>query len=337
MAVRVMDYPTARSALREGLEYADEIEQSYCRHVLAATSAHARLGGRALGRGRGDRGAGARRARQPRGALGSRDVARPSSPWAAGDVDRARALSTSRSRSAGRAARSDLHPAGALGPRRDRAGRRRPGAARSSAATRRSRSAGAAASVRCSSRSSSPASAPRWRPAGRTDARRWLDHVRDLAGPAGGLARPGDRPRRRAVRLADGLDRRGAPGARGGGPGWDARGRIWEATWARLDLARASCDATGSPTPSAPPRGGRETTADAARQRPAPWRASTSSSASGAGAASRTSRGAPLTVREFEVARLIAAGLTNAEIAEELATRPKTASAHVEHILAKLA
>ena len=44
----------------------------------------------------------------------------------------------------------------------------------------------------------------------------------------------------------------------------------------------------------------------------------------------------PLTIREFEVARLIAEGLTNAEIAGELSIAPKTASAHVEHILAKL-
>jgi DNA-binding CsgD family transcriptional regulator len=44
----------------------------------------------------------------------------------------------------------------------------------------------------------------------------------------------------------------------------------------------------------------------------------------------------PLTVREFEVARLIADGLTNGEIAEQLDIAPKTASAHVEHILAKL-
>jgi DNA-binding CsgD family transcriptional regulator len=44
----------------------------------------------------------------------------------------------------------------------------------------------------------------------------------------------------------------------------------------------------------------------------------------------------PLTAREFEVARLIADGLTNGEIAERLEIAPKTASAHVEHILAKL-
>ena len=44
----------------------------------------------------------------------------------------------------------------------------------------------------------------------------------------------------------------------------------------------------------------------------------------------------PLTAREFEVARLIAEGLTNGEIAERLDIAPKTASSHVEHILAKL-
>ena len=44
-----------------------------------------------------------------------------------------------------------------------------------------------------------------------------------------------------------------------------------------------------------------------------------------------------MTAREFEVARLIADGYTNAEIAEQLDIAPKTSSAHVEHILAKLA
>ena len=44
----------------------------------------------------------------------------------------------------------------------------------------------------------------------------------------------------------------------------------------------------------------------------------------------------PLTAREFAVARLVADGLTNPEIAESLGIAPKTASSHVEHILAKL-
>jgi DNA-binding CsgD family transcriptional regulator len=63
-----------------------------------------------------------------------------------------------------------------------------------------------------------------------------------------------------------------------------------------------------------------------------------------AGEISKASRGRgledepwrPLTIREFEVARLIAEGLTNGEIADRLSIAPKTASAHVEHILTKL-
>ena len=44
----------------------------------------------------------------------------------------------------------------------------------------------------------------------------------------------------------------------------------------------------------------------------------------------------PLTAREFDVARLVSEGRTNGEIAKELGIAPKTASSHVEHILAKL-
>ena len=45
---------------------------------------------------------------------------------------------------------------------------------------------------------------------------------------------------------------------------------------------------------------------------------------------------APLSAREFEVARLVAQGRTNPEIATELGISRKTVSAHVEHILGKL-
>ena len=44
----------------------------------------------------------------------------------------------------------------------------------------------------------------------------------------------------------------------------------------------------------------------------------------------------PLTRREFEVARLVARGLTNREIAEELRITARTAGSHLEHIRAKL-
>ena len=46
--------------------------------------------------------------------------------------------------------------------------------------------------------------------------------------------------------------------------------------------------------------------------------------------------GLGLSARETEVLRLVAAGRTNREIAEELFISPKTASVHVSNILAKL-
>ena len=44
----------------------------------------------------------------------------------------------------------------------------------------------------------------------------------------------------------------------------------------------------------------------------------------------------PLSEREFEVAELVAAGLTNRQIAHQMVLSPKTISAHITHILTKL-
>jgi DNA-binding CsgD family transcriptional regulator len=114
---------------------------------------------------------------------------------------------------------------------------------------------------------------------------------------------------------------------------WQVLHRFWEGTWARLDLAETAARARR--------RGEAAVLADEARAVAA---------ASGAtvlvAAADRLTESFdqakpaepwyPLSEREFEVARLVAAGLTNRQIAEQLVLAPKTISAHVTHILTKL-
>ena len=114
---------------------------------------------------------------------------------------------------------------------------------------------------------------------------------------------------------------------------WQVLRRFWEGTWARLDLAEAAARARR--------RGEAAVLADEGR---------TIAAASGAAvlvAAADRLTGSfdeakpaepwyPLSAREFEVAQLVAAGLTNRQIAEQLVLAPKTISAHVTHILTKL-
>ena len=123
-----MDYPSAELGLAEGLRYADEIEQSYCRHVHGGDLGARRVGRRPLGRGRSSvRGDRARRARQP--ARHARLARRPRPSWRSGAAwsIEARSLldeSLAISRPSGEV-RAD--PAGAVGTRRDRARGRRTG------------------------------------------------------------------------------------------------------------------------------------------------------------------------------------------------------------------
>jgi DNA-binding CsgD family transcriptional regulator len=117
------------------------------------------------------------------------------------------------------------------------------------------------------------------------------------------------------------------------GEAWRARRRFWEGVWARLDLAAAAAKARRygeaavlvDEARSVAATAGATTVVDAAdrltqsygRGRSAdPWH--------------------PLSEREFEVAQLVAAGLTNRQIGERLVLAPKTISAHVTHILTKL-
>ena len=114
---------------------------------------------------------------------------------------------------------------------------------------------------------------------------------------------------------------------------WQARRRFWEGTWALLDLAataararrRAEAASLLEEARTIATAAGATTLIDEAERlarsfdpaRPAePWH--------------------PLSEREFEVAQLVAAGLTNRQIAEQLVLAPKTISAHITHILVKL-
>jgi DNA-binding CsgD family transcriptional regulator/tetratricopeptide (TPR) repeat protein len=116
--------------------------------------------------------------------------------------------------------------------------------------------------------------------------------------------------------------------------GWTRLGRVWEGLAARIDLAEgelrskrlaeaarladeARAAAAALPAPALVVRAS-EVLARARAMHPtdAPW--------------------APLTAREFEVARLVAAGGTNVAIAAELGLSARTVGSHVEHILAKL-
>ena len=114
---------------------------------------------------------------------------------------------------------------------------------------------------------------------------------------------------------------------------WRTRRRFWEGTWARLDLAAAAVKARRS--------GEAARHVDEVRTI-----AATAGAAALAEAADRLTGSLhhgrpadlwhPLSAREFEVAQLVAAGLTNPQIAEHLVLAPKTIAAHVSHILAKL-
>jgi DNA-binding CsgD family transcriptional regulator len=116
--------------------------------------------------------------------------------------------------------------------------------------------------------------------------------------------------------------------------GWDGIGRIWEATWARLDLA--SCHIRANRFADAVPIAVEaRTVASRLESRPLAERSDALLHLA-RGRVSTSEPWRPLTSREFAVAQLIGRGLTNAEIADALGIAPKTASSHVEHILAKL-
>jgi DNA-binding CsgD family transcriptional regulator len=331
MAVRVMDYPTALHGVTEGLRYADEVEQSYCRHVMAATSAHL-----AWADGRWDDAIpiaeielvekGSRR-----GTLGSRD-ALAYVAFGRGDIERARLL-LGDSLAIGEASREvDLvmPPLWGLAEAALVAGEPAEAVARCEAAMALAVETGERAllvpfvvtGVRAFQATRQPEAAEAWlhRTAGHLEG--W-DRARAALDHADGL-----------VRMASGSTVSARASLEAAVAGWESLGRIWETTQARLDLA--ACLIRGNRHLDALPvlSVARET-AERLRSQPLLERAEELASTARRRGTSEEPWW-PLTGREFEIARHIADGLTNAAIADELGLSPRTVGAHVEHILAKL-
>jgi DNA-binding CsgD family transcriptional regulator len=331
MAFRVMEHGPLRIGIEEAVRYTDEIQQSYCRHVLAATTALV-----AWAEGRWDDAVpiaelelverGSRR-----GTMGSR-AALAFVAFGRGDVDRARALldeSLAISRPSGEIdlilpslwgmAETALvagDPARAFDHCREAV------EVATASGERALLVPFVVTAVRAALADRRPEAAEKWLARVRPLIEDW-----EIAGPAldhaDGL-----------IRLAAGSTVAARAALERAVAGWDARGRLWESMWARLDLAGCLLRA-GRHVDALPLLAEVRGVASRLGSRPLLARLAELEKATRAKGAEHESWH-PLTVREFEVARQIATGMTNAEIAAELFVSPKTVSAHVEHILAKL-
>jgi DNA-binding CsgD family transcriptional regulator len=332
LAVRTMDYGRADRLLADGLLYADAIEQSHCRHVMGALSG-------LVSWARGDWADAATMGRQTIADHGCRRAA-TMARWAVGfvalgrgDYDAAKAeLQAALSVGVESGAVDLILPplwglaeAALLADRPDQAmGHCRDAMERACAVGERALlTPFVVTGVRAEQAAGRPDAAEAWLAACAEYlaampevARTALDHAAGLVALASG---------------ATGVARQKLEAAVAG---WDGMGRIWEATWARLDLANCltrqnrfvesaglslEAGAVASRLESRPLTDRVDALQKLARGHVSvdePWR--------------------PLTAREFAVAKLITEGLTNGEIAAELSIAPRTASSHVEHILAKL-
>ncbi|MEO7665043.1 MAG: LuxR C-terminal-related transcriptional regulator, partial [Candidatus Limnocylindrales bacterium] len=332
LAAQLMDYDVARIAIGEGLRYADEIEQTHCRQMMAATSALMSWAAGAWDEADA-------LARQElvdhgcrRGVIGSLEVMGLVA-MGRGDVEAAsRWLDESLASGRGTTEVQAILPSLWVRAELDLV------TGNPLAAAERSREAldlCVATRHRVLLVPFVVTGTRAWIAAHRPDeAEHWLDAVRAALGGWEAVAGPALAHADGLVRLATGSVTAAREGFDVALQGWERLGRTWEASWARLDLANALMRANrfGEAGPllaqvrelaerlgSAPLLARVEELGRAGRGRTAieePWR--------------------PLSAREFEVAGLVTAGMTNAEIAAELTISPKTASAHVEHILAKL-
>jgi DNA-binding CsgD family transcriptional regulator len=331
MASRVMEYPVAEAAIAEGVEYADAIEQSHCRQQMAATSA-------LIAWAHGDWDTASRTARQELAERGCRRGALGAVPvigfvaLGRGDLPEARRWLDEALTEGERYDDNEmvLPPLWGLAELALVAGE-------PAAATERCARALAIAErtgerpffvpfvvtgTRALLAAHRPDDAERWVAATRAHLEGWA-MAADALSHAEGL-----------VRLSAGQLTAARESLEAAVNGWDRRGRTWEATWARLDLAHCLLRSNRYGEAAALIASVRETATSLASA-PLLTRADELSRI-GRGRGTVEEPWHPLTAREFEVARLIAEGMTNAEIADALDIAPKTASSHVEHILAKL-
>ncbi|MGK2849792.1 MAG: helix-turn-helix transcriptional regulator [Candidatus Limnocylindrales bacterium] len=332
LAARVMDYATAAVALGEGLAYADSIQQSHCAHVMAALVAEVHW------------------------AAGRWDEALIAGRQAIADPGCSRAPAMARcalgfvalGRGDREGATADLNAALAFGDRSEMIEFRLPprwGLAETAllagdhvkaiVEVEAARALAEAVGERALFIPFLVTGVRAYQQAGRVeDAERWFRAAAAYLEPTPALGRAALAHAEGLVALASGstgIARRELAAAV---EGWDAVGRVWEASWARLDLATAFLRTNRFA--SAVSLAGQVLGMAATLDSPALQARAEDIVRHGRGRVVDAEPWHPLTTREFEVARLVGAGLTNAEIAEQLGIAPKTASSHIEHILAKL-
>ncbi len=332
MASLAMDYAGARRWLAAGLRYSDSIEQSHCSHIMSATSAMVSWAGGEWP----EAAAEARQAMADRGCRRAREMAGYALGYEAfgrGDLDEARALLADGLQFGELSETIDLvlPPLWGLAEVAIQAGDPVRAADLCRDALERATAVGeriqfvpfVVTGVRAAQLAGRPLAASAFLEAAMT----LLAPIPDVAGPALEHGRG-------LVALADGSTGIARASLEAAVTAWDERGRIWEATWARLDLAM--CHVRTNRFAAA--------LALAVEARTIASRLDSRPLADKADAIARMARGRvaveepwrPLTAREYAVARLVSEGYTNGEIADSLGIAPKTASSHVEHILAKL-
>ena len=331
LAVRSMDYRVAEAALAEGLVYADSIQQSHCAHNMAAMTATV-----AWAAGRWDHAIlAAEQAVADHGCTKAPAVARTALGYV--DLGRGRFVEAEDALRASLAwgdgsemIEFQLPPRWGLAELALAMGE--PTVAIDwcesalQLATAVDEGAAFAPFVVTGVRAFQAAGRP-------AEAERWLAACRERLAAFPAFASPALEHGTGLVALAAGSAGVARDALETAVAGWDAKGRVWEASWARLDLAAALARSNRYATAVAVAGQVRETAL--ALDSPILLERAETIARQGRGRVTQVEPWHPLTTREFEVARLVSEGRTNVEIAAELGIAPKTASAHIEHILAK--